>query len=239
MTLIRLHEHVWMFPADPNPLSVQPNIGVIRTQRGTVLIDGGNSPLHGQHVLHALADIDALPVIYIIYTHFHWDHVYGAQVFDAPAIAHEMTREVLVERAARPWSAAFVEEEMRKNPALATMYQLMNKLMRDQWQHFRIVVPRLTFSGQLRLYPDEEVVIECFHLGGGHAHDSIGVRVRDTGVVFVGDSFYRPVPPVRDATYDQQMIADLLADDRHHTFVDGHTPHAMDREEFGTRFAGR
>jgi glyoxylase-like metal-dependent hydrolase (beta-lactamase superfamily II) len=91
-TLMQVAPHVWIFPHDEDPNRYQPNVGIIVAGEHTILIDAGNSPRHARRILLSLDDIQAPAVSSIIYTHSHWDHVFGAMVFGAPAIAHELCR---------------------------------------------------------------------------------------------------------------------------------------------------
>jgi glyoxylase-like metal-dependent hydrolase (beta-lactamase superfamily II) len=230
--LVSAADGIWFFPADAEGAKVEPNVGVVVTARGTILIDAGNSPRHARTIRLALQEIAAPPIVYLIYTHHHWDHVFGAQVYEVPAIAHETCRELLVERASRPWGFTYIEEEIRRNPAAESMYMSMHRAVED-WHGFRIVPPSITFTATLTMDMGG-TPIELEHVGGQHAGDSIIVRLPAAGVAFVGDCFYKPVPAVRlpDAIHDRALVRRLLQDDTAHTFIDGHRPEAQSRETF-------
>ena len=91
-TLIQVAQNVWIFPRDEDPNRLQPNVGVIVADGHTVLVDAGNSPRHARRILLALDDVKAPPISHVIYTHSHWDHVFGAMVVGAPDMAHELCR---------------------------------------------------------------------------------------------------------------------------------------------------
>ena len=112
----QIAERVWIFPRDPDNNKIQPNVGMICTPTQTILVDGGNSPRHARRIQTALAQLSAPPISYVIYTHHHWDHVFGASVFGAPAIAHDLCRKLLIEAAAKP----FPREET--TPPVMKMY---------------------------------------------------------------------------------------------------------------------
>ena len=114
--LIQIDDHVWYWPHHPNPLAVQPSIGVVAGQRGSVLVDAGNSPAQARQVGAALTQAGIPPVSLIIYTHHHWDHVWGACAFSAPVIAHSKCRDILIKEAQKPWSTAYLEELIQQNP---------------------------------------------------------------------------------------------------------------------------
>ncbi len=219
--LIQLAERVWLFPHDPDQELVQPAIAILCGSHQTVLVDAGNSPAHALRVLAALRELDAPPVAYVVYTHHHWDHIFGAVVYESPVIAHTRCRERVLRTAAQPWSKPFLIEQSRQRPALAGLYQLMDQVV-DDWSEFRVVVPSLTFSERLSLHLDG-LTVEIEHVGGQHADDSSIVRVPEAGVVFLGDCFYPPA--VEDGGqaegYDWDLLARLM-DGTAHTYVHSH-----------------
>jgi hypothetical protein len=103
----------------------------------------------------------------------------------------------------------------------------------DDWQGFQIVVPSVTFSERMTLHLDP-LALDIEFVGGQHAADSCVVKIRPAGVAFVGDCYYPPVAAERrpDSTYDFDMVRRLLADESLHTFIDGHTPTPISRDEF-------
>lgn len=228
----QIADSVWLYPSDASNGRVQPNIGIITAESASVLVDAGNSPRHARSITRSLALLGAPMVSYVIYTHHHWDHVFGAQVYVAPAIAHELCYDLLVERAAHPWSYSYVEEEIRRNSPQAVMFRNIQREV-DDWHGFHIVIPTLTFTTTMTLYMGD-LSLELEHVGGQHAPDSIVVKVLPAGVAFLGDCYYKPVAWQRTptSTTDYDLIRRLLDDERIHTFIDGHTPAPMRREDF-------
>jgi glyoxylase-like metal-dependent hydrolase (beta-lactamase superfamily II) len=227
MILLQIAEHIWFFPY--NSQLTQPTVGIIVTPTQTVLIDAGNSPTHAQQILTALEEIHAPPVRYIIYTHHHWDHVLGAQIFNVPVIAHTRCFELLKALSALPWSAAFVEAELRANPLLHARYSGMKQALHD-WSEVRFVLPAMTFSERMMLYLDG-ITLSLAHVGGQHAEDSVIVRVPEARVTFLGDCFYPPPYHLRTAESgpDWSMLVKIV-DDESEVYVGGHEPPANRNE---------
>jgi len=220
-TLRQIADHVWIFPRDEDPNKIQPNVGIIVTGKHTVLVDGGNSPRHARRVMIALDDIQAPAVSYVIYTHSHWDHVFGAMVFGAPAIGHELCRKQLAEQATRPWSYSYIQEEIIRTPAREAGLRALSRAVED-WRNFRVVQPEIALAKRMQLYLDG-MMIEMEHVGGQHAADSIIVRLPQERVVFTGDCYYPPPIHLRKPTdtLDFAMIESLISDD-YDVYVDGH-----------------
>jgi len=214
---------VYIFPRDETPDTIQPNIGVIRLKRQTVLIDSGNSPRHARQILAAVNGNLLPPVRTIILTHHHWDHSFGAASFNVnQVIAHEKCASYLKAYAEREWSATVLREEIAENPKREISNNAMIDAISD-WRDFQIVVPTMTFSSTMTLYLDE-LTIELEHVGGRHADDSIVVRLPEQRVMFIGDSYY-PEPYYLRAEGDEDLALPMLnrfLEDDYDIYVDGH-----------------
>lgn len=215
-------DHVWFYPHNPDSDSIQPGVGAIITGSETVLVDAGSGPPHAREMQAALLKLNAPPVKWVIYTHYHWDHTFGAQVWSgSTVIAHSDCRTQLLERyGGQPWSPLRVEEEARQQPVLEAALNASLRAIGD-WQDFQLIVPHLTFSGSLSLMLDD-LTVTLRHIGGQHAPDSITVLADE--VLFLGDCYYLPPLTVRqpDDTLDYAMMKDLLAENAAY-YIAGHS----------------
>lgn len=219
--LIQLSTDIWLYPLSPTPTDVQPNIGVIRADEQTVLIDAGNGAHHADDIKTTLYQAGFPTVGTIIYTHHHWDHVFGAAAFNPQRIiAHTLCRERLQERAVRDWSPHTLRAESELQP----FFKLRNDSVLaslEAWGTFRVCMPNIVFSGTFTLYIDD-LQIDLIHVGGVHAPDSLIVRAGE--VLFVADSYYPPPLPERTPENDKldiSMLESFLESDAQ-IFVDGH-----------------
>jgi glyoxylase-like metal-dependent hydrolase (beta-lactamase superfamily II) len=222
--LKQLTDHVWVVPPAPDRTLVQPSVGVICTATQTVLFDAGNSPAHARQIMDGLNAIGAPPVAHIVYSHHHWDHIFGAYVYDVPVIAHEICRQAVVEYAHRPWGPGWLEQVSHNWPGLKSSFDRLGRLMESDWPDFRIVHPTVIYDQQTNTIPLDGVTLELEHVGGDHAADSTVLTVKEDGVMFLGDCFYPPVayfqPGSKDMNLD--MLSGLLDRGLGH-YVDGHT----------------
>lgn len=241
-TLCQLSENVWIFPHDKNPQKIQPNVGIICTPTQTVVIDSGNSPRRARSILAALESIDAPPVSHVIYTHHHWDHISGACAFGVPVIAHDLCKELLAARALLPWSHNYIREQIQRNPLLKASYETMDQAI-ENWNDFQIILPDTTFSQTLNLQLDG-VTLELEHVGGHHASDSIVVRVKERGVMFLGDCYYPPPRSQQGNSHkvSWSMLLSFLEEKAINTYVDGHADPFSSSDMFkrwGVKFLAR
>lgn len=229
-----VREHIWYFPPDPDAQSPQPGVGIIITPNATVLVDAGNSPQHARQIRTVLREITAPPVAYIIYTHHHWDHTFGAQIWGQPiVVADEQCRTLLLETYG---SHTRHTPHQDGTESAASLASAATQRVVGDWNAFRLVPPHITFTGKLSLNVDERT-ISLTHIGGQHAPDSIIVRCDD--VLFLGDCYYPPPMYLREPedTLDFAMIEALLAEQAA-IYIDAHglpRTHA----EFGQLLAQR
>jgi glyoxylase-like metal-dependent hydrolase (beta-lactamase superfamily II) len=229
LKLRRITERVWLCPHHQDPYQIQPCIGIIVGDSGTVLVDAGSSPTLARQLKLALDHANLPAVSQIIYTHHHWDHVYGACEFDVPVVAHLLCQEILLEEADKPWSSKYLQDEIQRNPLLQVSYETRDRMI-DEWERFQIVVPEIVFDTSIVIEAGEmKILLE--HVGGEHARDSIVVKVPQAGVIFLGDCYYPPPLHLRgsDADISIPMLASL-EDEAYSLYVDGHSE-PMKREE--------
>ncbi len=232
MLLKQLSDHVWIWPCSSADDVLWPNIGIIVGQSETVLIDAGNGPPMAREILVALDEITAPPVGRIVYTHHHWDHVFGASVFDAPVVANIRSVPFLERKAVTAWSVEYLEgvatpPTSPRGQAVSTYQQQVDHQLQavEDWSALQIVLPSVTFDQTHTLRLDG-LTIELTHVGGIHAPDSIVAHVVEEGVMFVGDSFY--APPVYELQPGQEDKIMLDVIDKFwrgdvQLYVDGHS----------------
>ena len=114
MTLRQVSEHVYFVEGVPGVATDNQgfisNAGVIVTGAGVVVFDALGTPALGRLLLEKIRAITKEPIVRVIVSHYHADHIYGLQVFEdldaeilAPAgaekyLASENARERLEER---------------------------------------------------------------------------------------------------------------------------------------------
>ncbi len=221
ITMQQISEHVWIIPKNPDPWAVQPNVGVIILPDQTILVDAGNGPKQAQSIMRALIAMKAPPVRHVIYTHHHWDHTFGGDIYGANVIAHQRCYEHLKRQMTEPWSDEYIAERIAELPELAQGFRALANAI-DSWAYFRLRLPTMTFTKNLTFHFDT-ITLHLEHIGGQHADDSITVHVVEDRVLFLGDCFYPPIPPQRkpDDTLDAAMLKKLL-NDNISCYIDGH-----------------
>lgn len=198
----------WIYPHDPDSDKVQPCVTVIADDSGSVLVDAGQSPNHAGNVQAAIAAAGLPMPRMLVYTHHHWDHVWGACAWpDVEIVGHRTGARILEAEARRPWSTQYLGDEVAANPRLGPSFRARERAM-PSWDGFEIIPPHIEFDDVITLPGG----VEVRHVGGGHAEDSTVVAVPDSGVVLLGDSYYPPPYHLRqpDDGYDLSVISRVL-----------------------------
>ncbi len=170
----RVSTDIYVFTSD---LYVQVTAGVIVTPDGVVMIDTLPFPVETREIAHFVSRWAHSKVRYLILTHYHADHTYGAYLFpQAQVIMHELGRQLLCTRGEEGLNAARAEA--------------------PELEEVVLLSPHVTLN-------DGEAVI---HLGNktlrliwtpGHSSDMISVLVEEDQVLFAGDTIM-PVPTIID-----------------------------------------
>ncbi|WP_052590297.1 MBL fold metallo-hydrolase [Luteipulveratus mongoliensis] len=217
--LQHLAGRVWLYPHDPDPDAVRGSVAVIADERGSVVVDAGHSPALAREVQRALRAAGLPSPRWLVYTHHHWDHTWGACAWDGvEIIGHASATTILEGEARRPWSAAYLREQVAENPRLSASFAARARAV-DDWSKLRVLPPHRTFDTSLEL----PTGVQVRHVGGQHAPDSSIVIDPESRVALLGDCFYPPPLHLRspDDTADVPMLLGLL-EEQHEWYVDAH-----------------
>lgn len=153
------------------------NAGFVVTPDGVVVIDALGAPVLAQELIAAIRRITPQPIRYVIVTHYHADHVYGLQAFQA------VGARVLAHPAAR----LYLGSELAQQRLQASREEL------EPWidEHTRLVAAdqwldgaqtELTLGGQRLLIR---------HAGPAHTPEDLVVFHPESGSLFTGDLVFR------------------------------------------------
>jgi cyclase len=187
------------------------NAGFIVTERGVVVVDTLDKPARGRQLAAAIQSRTGQPVIFVINTHHHYDHIFGNQAFDAPVIAHRALAEELAQAAARDLMPVAIAAWISAHPE-------------DRWlaDELELIYPHVMFERRLVLeLPPLRLIVE--HLGG-HTPDASIVDLPDEGILFAGDLIFEGRMPFLRHAHIGDTLAALCSLERlgPRTIVPGH-----------------
>lgn len=155
------------------------NAGFVVTADGVVVFDTLGTPALGQALIAAIRRVTPLPIRRVILSHYHADHYYGNQAFEAVGAeiwAHEAGRGVTT---ADDSLARLAQRRRDLFPWVDDATRLVDA---DRWLSFG-ADGELSFSfGGLRM--------RVFDVSGAHSPQDIMLWVEDDGVLYAGDLFF-------------------------------------------------
>ncbi|HEY0601421.1 MAG TPA: MBL fold metallo-hydrolase [Herpetosiphonaceae bacterium] len=227
-TFNRIAEHTYWL--SPDSTTDRPTLGAIVGQRGTLLVDAGNSLAHAHILLSELSNLAVTPS-FVALTHWHWDHVFGTAAFDLPTFAHEETRRIVAEMAAQDWSDTALDARVAAGVEIEFCRDMIKAELPDR-SDLVIRPPEISFRDEIELDLGG-VTCRIVHVGGDHAADSVVVYVPEDRIVFLGDCLYPAIyAPARHYTTPKLFpLLDRLLSFDAECYLAGHHPQPMTRAE--------
>ena len=215
----RIAENTWLLEGSTENFAMSNggdivNVAFIVTEAGVVLIDTGISRRYGEALRAAIGRVTERPIVLVINTHHHPDHVFGNQAFgDVPIASLARTRELLAEQ-----GAAFADN----------LYRLLGDWMRGT----EVLLPGETLEPGVREIGGHRLRMLAF---SGHTDADLAILDETTGVLFAADLvFYQRALTTPQTPGLQVWLDDLAALEKlpYALLVPGHGPVASGREPF-------
>ena len=176
----------WMAP---DHTTDRPIVAAIGGEHATLMVEAGNSVKHAHQFLNALAAQPVAPLRYVVLTHWHWDHVFGAPAIDAIAIATEETRRQIEIMAGYSWSDAALDERTAAGLEIPFCRDMIKaELSPAERAELTLRVPELAFRAEMTIDLGNQIV-RVIHVGGDHSSDSC-IVVLPGVVAFLSDCVY-------------------------------------------------
>jgi len=189
MTLKQVSEHVYFVEGVPGVATDNQgfisNAGVIVTGAGVVIFDALGTPALGQLLLEKVRAITREPIVRVIVSHYHADHIYGLQVFA------DLDAEILAPAGAEKYLASDNARERLEE----------RRFTLDPWVNddTRLVYPdRYLDEGMQFRLGDVEFIVAV--VGNAHSDGDLTLYVMPDRVLLSGDIIFEGrIPFVGDA----------------------------------------
>jgi cyclase len=166
------------------------NPGFVVTGEGVVMIDTPQIPRD------ALAYREIVlkhgRPLYLINTEPHGDHYTGNFFFDAIGVAHQGTRDTILQASL---------------PALKDRIKLLDPDFEPQLDQYRIKAPTITFQQSMRLYVGNHT-FELIHLPG-HTASETAVYIPEERTVFTGDNIFNQTQVFLHEAWPKEWLESL------------------------------
>jgi glyoxylase-like metal-dependent hydrolase (beta-lactamase superfamily II) len=198
MELKRVSEHVWFVEGVPGTATENQgfisNAGVIVTGAGVVVFDTLGTPSLADLLLKKIRAITNEPVVRVILSHYHADHVYGLQVFEA------LDAEILAPAGA----VTYLESENARQRLAERQFTL------DPWVNAqtRLVIPsRYLEEGMQFRLGDVDFTVTV--VGKAHSDGDLTLYVAPDRVLFSGDVIFEGRVPFLGDSDTRNWVAVL------------------------------
>jgi quinoprotein relay system zinc metallohydrolase 2 len=188
------------------------NLSVVVGSKGVAVIDTGGSLKVGKQLRTAIAGITTLPILYVINTHVHPDHIFGNAAFvaDKPTfVGHEKLADAMQLRA-------------------ASYAKLNEKYLGEDAKGSDIVTPTLAVKDKLELDLGDRVLTLTAY-PNAHTNTDITVVDSKTKTLFTGDLLFIERTPVIEGDIKGLIAAvEQLKTEDVSQVVPGHGPQTKD-----------
>jgi quinoprotein relay system zinc metallohydrolase 2 len=189
------------------------NASFIVGSDGVAVIDTLGSAIAGRELKHAIRSVTNKPILHVVNTHMHPDHVFGNAAFkeDSPAfVAHYKLARGLSTRAER--------------------YLAINKQMlgEEAFQGIEIVLPNVAVEKTLTLdLGDRTLLLETQPTA--HTDNDLIITDKGTDTLFLGDLLFSGHVPTLDGSIRGWLaLLDELSQRKPARVVPGHGPPSME-----------
>lgn len=219
MDLVRVSEHIYYVQgaagmATDNEGFIS-NAGVVITDAGVVVFDSLGTPSLASLLLRKIRAITDKPIVKVIVSHYHADHIYGLQVFK------ELGAEVIAPEAALDYLAS----EQAKQRLEERRFSL------DPWvnESTHLVTPDKLISGNTS-FELGGLRFQLNMVGAAHSEGDMTLFVEPDRVLFSGDIIFEGrVPFLGDAnTKTWLQTLHKMENSKLVALVPGHGPKASD-----------
>ncbi|WP_240467096.1 MBL fold metallo-hydrolase [Comamonas sp. lk] len=179
-------------PANRNFIS---NAGFVITDNSVVVIDALGSPALAQELVDKIKALTTKPISHVIVTHYHADHIYGLQIFQAlgaQIVAHVQSREYINSETAR------LRLEASRKDLSPWIDDSTHLVSANQW---------ISTDTQTLQIGGVDFVLQ--HMGPAHSPEDMAVFLPQSGVLFIGDVVFRNRIPYVGQADSRHWIAAL------------------------------
>lgn len=203
---------VWLFRTEPyGDAGLDGNSVAIVTSEGVLMLDANGTPAAARAVLAKLRTITKQPVRWLVLSHWHWDHWYGAEVYrdsfpGLQIVAHERTR-ALMDGPVQAFNRDGLESQLpghlhavesRRDTATGerrarlAAHAERDRFFLEQKRAVRRTLPNVTFTDSLTIFAGGRE-IRVLHVDRAITPGDAFVWLPREGVLATGDLLIDPL----------------------------------------------
>ena len=170
-------KRTWFFQGESGMASTankgfMSNAGFVVTDEGIVVFDALGTPALGEAMVAAIRRVSKAPIVRVVVSHYHADHVYGL-----PALKRE---------GAQIWAHRLADDYFASGVAAQRLAQRKRDLQPWVDERTRIERPDVRLEGSTD-FKLGGITFRIVYPGGAHAPDDLLMLVVEERVLFAGD----------------------------------------------------
>ena len=215
-------EHIYIHPAEH--YTDRPNIGLIVGEKSSLLFDAGNSEKHVEKLKSEISEQSLPHPDFVLLSHWHWDHSFGAKFWNAPVISGRKTDDELKKVSAWKWDDFSMKNRIKSGEDIIFCTEMIKREYPDR-NKIEVVPADIVFEDKMVLDLGG-ISCELIHAKGPHSEDSVICFVPSEKFLFLGDAnckdlYGKPwefdieheedfLSNVAKIPYDNELVADFL-----------------------------
>jgi len=179
MQLVKISDHCFYVQGPPGTPTdnegFMSNAGVIITSRGVVVFDALGTPSLGYKLLQLIKAITDKPIIKVVTSHYHADHIYGLQVFK--------------EQGADILAPAGAKDYLDSDAAQTRLKERRESLFPWVNEDTKIIPPDTYITKDVNI-DEGDVTLKIAVLGSTHSQGDMMMLIEPDQVLFSGDLIF-------------------------------------------------
>lgn len=200
----------------------RPCIGYIRGDNYSIVVDGGNSPGNALAFLDKISDNEKDSIAAVLITHWHWDHIFGAETFGTKIVGFPKLLKQLENMKGKDWSPEGLESRLKEG-------SISEFSFRNQTNEIAVggrgTIPSLDEIVEMKEFDLGDVTCIYEEIPSSHVDGSYVVYVPEDKVLFLGDCLWPDMEDPHNWHYDLEKFKSLceaLKDYEAEWYVDSH-----------------
>ena len=185
---------------------LEPTLGYVKGEYFSVMLDSGNGPAQVETFLKELKENDLPMPSYVILTHHHWDHSFGAAYIDIPVIATDRARDSLIELSQLEWDDESLYQRVKDGTEIKYSADVIKRVYENH--EIKIRIPDMPKMADFNLNLGG-VKINCIYNDNSHSNDAFLIYIPEEKVLFLGDSHAKNYY-TKPMAYNKQKLRDYI-----------------------------